>query len=49
MQDKIMKTINKRGNLRKMCDAIDQMERMWSTIEAFPNLGDSSSKKARQL
>jgi hypothetical protein len=36
-------------NAKSISVVIDLMERVWSTIEAFPDLGKTASKKIQEI
>jgi hypothetical protein len=44
-----MTKIKSKDNFKSISAVIDLMERSWSTIEAFPDLGKSESKNLKRI
>ena len=49
LQHSLINKIELKQNFRPIGVIIDLMERVWSTIEAFPNLGKNISKKLQEI
>ena len=45
LQSLIMNKIENKTSFQPISEVIDSMERIWSTIETFPDLGKNVSKK----
>lgn len=44
-----MSKIKAKDSTQSISVAINKMEKIWSTIEAFPDLGKTSSKKLQDI
>lgn len=49
LQHSLISKIEAKPSFRSIGAVIDLMERVWSTIEAFPNLGKNVSKKLQEI
>lgn len=49
LQSSLIEQIQKKTDFQSIGVAIDLMEKVWSTIEAFPDLGKSVSKSIQDI
>lgn len=48
-QNSLIEQIEEKADFKSIGAAIDLMERVWSTIEAYPDLGKSVSKNIQEI
>lgn len=49
LQNSLIEQIQNKNDFKSIGAAIDLMERVWSTIEAYPDLGKSVSKNIQEI